>query len=354
MSEQLRIGFVGGGVIAWAHTLSIRSLNKAGLVEARLACVYDADPEHHRQFADANRITACATADEVAEQSDVVFVCTSTAGHLDAVRAAVARGRPVFCEKPLGRSLGEAEAIAEVVRSAGVASQVGLVLRTAPVFGALGELVAGGVLGRPMAVQWRDDQFFPIQGHYASTWRADREIAGGGTLLEHSIHDVDILRQCFGEIAQLSGLTANFAGHDGIEDTAVGSLRLASGALATMTSVWHDVLSRPSTRRVEVLFEEGFVVLEDDFVGPMTIQTTAGTEVRACPPPGWVRDLPLPDTAVGLSVRQYAAEDHAFLDAVAAGRSPDPGIDEALAAHRIVDAWYRSADAGGAVVEGPW
>ena len=246
----------------------------------------------------------------------------------------VPRGRPVFCEKPLGRSLGEAEAIAEVVRSAGVASQVGLVLRTAPVFGALGELVAGGVLGRPMAVQWRDDQFFPIQGHYASTWHADREIAGGGTLLEHSIHDVDILRQCFGEIAQLSGLTANFAGHDGIEDTAVGSLRLASGALATMTSVWHDVLSRPSTRRVEVLFEEGFVVLEDDFVGPMTIQTTAGTEVRACPPPGWVRDLPLPDTAVGLSVRQYAAEDRG---------SSTPSL---LAAPRIPGSTRRSPRTG--------
>src|SRR3712207_8553561 len=46
---------------------------------------------------------------------------------------------------------------------------------------------------------FRDDQFFPNQGHYASTWRADVEVAGGGTLLEHSIHDLDVLRWLLGD-----------------------------------------------------------------------------------------------------------------------------------------------------------
>ena len=51
-----------------------------------------------------------------------------------------------------------------------------------------------------MAAVFRDDQYFPIQGTYASRWRADVAQAGGGCLIEHSIHDVDILRFCFGEV----------------------------------------------------------------------------------------------------------------------------------------------------------
>ena len=57
-----------------------------------------------------------------------------------------------------------------------------------------------GSLGAPMAAVFRDDQYFPIRGTYASQWRADVAQAGGGCLIEHSIHDVDILRFCFGEV----------------------------------------------------------------------------------------------------------------------------------------------------------
>ena len=53
-------------------------------------------------------------------------------------------------------------------------------LRSAPVFRALRDLVQGGTLGAPMAAVFRDDQYFPIQGTYASQWRADAAQAGGG------------------------------------------------------------------------------------------------------------------------------------------------------------------------------
>src|SRR4029453_15286381 len=115
-----------------------------------------------------------------------------TAAHLEAVAGGGERARAVFCEKPLAPTLAEAEQLAGVL--ARVPHQVGLVLRHAPVFRAAAELVAEGRYGRPLATVFRDDQYCPIQGFYASTWRADVTKAGGGTLLEHSIHDVDVLR----------------------------------------------------------------------------------------------------------------------------------------------------------------
>ena len=113
--------------------------------------------------------------------------------------------------------------------------------------------------------------------------------------------------------------TANHAGHEGIEDLATVSLSFASGLEAHLTSVWHDILSRGSTRRVEVFCREGMVWLDDEFRGPLHVQTSDGTEVRPCPSPEWVDALPLADDEVGLAVRTYVEADRAFVDAVTAG-----------------------------------
>ena len=266
---------------------------------------------------------------------------------------ALAAGRAVFCEKPLAPDLVAATALVDAVAASGVPSQSGLVLRSAPVFRALRDLVEGGTLGAPMAAVFRDDQYFPIQGTYASRWRADVAQAGGGCLIEHSIHDVDILRFCFGEVDEVTARTSNHAGHEGIEDMASVSLSFASGLEAHLTSVWHDILSRGSTRRVEVFCREGMVWLDDEFRGPLHVQTSAGSEVRACPSPEWVDALPLADDEVGLAVRAYVEADRAFVDAVTGGWAPQPGLDVALSAHRLVDAAYRSAADGGAPVSLP-
>jgi predicted dehydrogenase len=211
----------------------------------------------------------------------------------------------------------------------------------------LEDIVASGQFGRPMAAIVRDDQFFPTQGHYASTWRSDVTIAGAGALLEHSIHDIDIIQACFGPVESASANLGFFGDNEGIEDSVSALLRTTSGLSISLVSVWHQVLTRPSTRRVEVLFEEAFVSFEDDFTGPLTVQTSAGSELWPCPPPAWIFDVPLPTGERGLAVRPYIEENRDFIGAVQEGNAPAPGLDEAVAAHRVVDACYRSADAGG-------
>jgi predicted dehydrogenase len=196
----------------------------------------------------------------------------------------------------------------------------------------------------------RDDQYFPIQGTYGSSWRADVAQAGGGCLIEHSIHDLDILRFCFGEATAVTARTANFSGHEGIEDLASVSLSYAGGLVGHLTSVWHNILSRGSTRRLEVFCEEGMVWLDDEFSGPLHMQTSDGTEARSCPAPAWVDELPLARDEVGLAIRTYAEGDRAFVEGVVTGRTLEPSIEQALEAHRLVDAAYRSAAAGGVPV----
>jgi predicted dehydrogenase len=344
---MLRIGFAGTGLIAWAHGLGLGAMIAAGVIEADITVVLDRSDRRAEGFAAVHGAEVVGDLTELAARCDAVWVCTPTVAHRAAVDAAAAAGRAIFCEKPLATDLAGARALAAVITDAGVPAQSGLVLRSAPVFRHLRALVNSGTLGRPMAATIRDDQYFPIQGTYASRWRADVAQAGGGCLVEHSIHDVDILRFGFGEVVGLSARTANFSGHEGIEDRAMVSLTFESGLEAHLTSVWHNILSRGSSRRLELFCEEGMVWLDDEFRGPLHVQTSGGTEVRPCPPPAWVEDLPLERDEVGLAIRTYTEADRAFVEAVVSGQAPEPSAAEAVTAHRLVDAAYRSAQSGG-------
>jgi predicted dehydrogenase len=344
----MRIGIVGCGFIGTVHSYALRQLSRAGLVDAAVTATYDCDPSR-AQAAAAAHDGAVATPDLAAliDAVDIVWVCTWTAAHAEPVRAAVEAGRPVFCEKPLAPTLAECESVAADLRR--VPHQVGLVLRYAPVFQAAASAIRSGRYGAPLAAILRDDQFFPIQGMYGSTWRADVAKAGGGTLIEHSIHDVDVLTALFGQPQSVAARTASRFGHPGIDDVADLTLTYAGEVVATLVSVWHQVTTRPSTRRLEIFCEDAFLWTDDDYLGPLHIETSAGVEVLEGALPPWSGRLEVPD-GLTAAVTQYAEPAKSFLDTLArdgAAARGRPDVEVALGAHRAVDSAYRSAAADG-------
>lgn len=345
---MIEIGLVGCGFIGAVHSFALQGLVDADAVDARVTRVCDRDPDRARSFAEHHDAEVAGGVEALAEAVDAVWVCLPTGDHLEAVERSTAAGAAVFCEKPLGRDLAEARRVAEHLTR--VPSRVGLVLRSAPVFRALADELAAGRHGRPMAAVFRDDQWFPLGGMYGSDWRSDASVAGAGTLLEHSIHDLDLLRWLLGDPTAVSATIANFAGHEGVEDLASVQLAFEGGASAALVSVWHRVASRSSTRRLEVFCEDALLWLDDDNMGPLHVETSEGVERRAAELPGWTARFGLPDEFVK-PLALYATQDKEFLDDLAAGRDPaGPGVGDALAAHRLVDAAYRSAAAGGSPV----
>ena len=345
-----RVAVIGCGFIGGIHSRALKGLIGGGLVDARVVAVADADTERAAAFGAAHRADVITDDPATAMAgADAVWICTPTSSHRALVERAAEAGLAVYCEKPLATSIDDVLAMAGCVETAGVPHQVGLVLRAAEPFATLQRLATdGATVGRPMAVVFRDDQYFPNQGQYGSEWRADVTVAGGGALIEHSIHDLDVLAWVLGPVRTVTCRTANFAGHDGIEDVAAVTAEHASGATSSLISVWHQVLSRPSTRRVEVFCERAFLWLDDDMGGPVHLVRDGGDQIVPTPTgAGWIEQLAVPPAwRPGLAA--YAAADRAFLTAVAAGTRPAPGFDVAVAAHLVADAAYRSAALGGA------
>ena len=334
----LAVGFLGAGLIGRHHARSLR----AGGADAAIVAVHDPDAARAASFAAETGAKACSSAAEVVETSQAVYVCTWTSEHPELVALAATARRAVFCEKPLAVDLAGARAMTSMVVEAGVAHQVGLVLRSSSGFALLRHLVAQPEAGRVVSVAFRDDQQLPVGGGYGSDWRADAARAGAGTLLEHSIHDLDLLEWLFGPLTRLAAHSAALHGIPGIEDSVSVAFSLEAGGTGVLTSVWHDMPFRQSNRRLEVLCEhrrywaEGnfgeLVGGEEDGGEPRRYEglAAAGAELAR-------RGLTVPGNA-----------DAAFVEAVLGGRPAMPDFAQACRAHELVDAVYRSAAAGGA------
>lgn len=350
----LNVALIGCGLNGRFHSTAIRAIARRGILDINYAAVCDLDPERARSFADVTGAEPFADAAEVIDSPniDAIYVCVPTAYHKDLVVKAAQRGKHIFCEKPLATTLADVEEMVAATAKAGVKAGVGLVLRHSPILTVMKEMMDDGSLGRQMAIIFRDDQFFPITGHYASEWRKDKSIAGAGTLLEHSIHDVDVLHWFGGPVKAVRGSTRNFAGFEGIEDLALAYVDFESGAQAELISIWHSVLGRPSTRRLEVFYEKGFFSLDQDYMGAIEYQvhaqnasTISADEVQK----RHLASLDMPDD-VFEGLLRHSLEDYMFLKAVIDGRDPFPNFRTALDAHRVVDAIYRSAETGGELV----
>lgn len=348
--QRVRVGLIGAGVIGCAHAAVLQQIAAAYPDRLELAAVADPDPEatsravevfgFSRSFADGHELLESAAI-------DAVFLCTPTRFHAELFEHASQRCPAVFCEKPLAMNYREGQQMVELARRSGTRCQIGLVLRYAPVFNVLRDLIADPALGPAMAVLFRDDQVFPIRGVHHSPWRADRHLTAGGTLIEHGVHDLDLLTWLFGPIHSVRAWERNLAGYPGIEDYVAAELLFASGLRAQLVNVWHEMVQRPSNRRVEVFFRHGFFTTEDDFLGDITLQLGDGP-LQTLPAAEVLerfvrRRPPAPAELQSHFGIAYLVQDLAFLDALWNDTDPEPDLAAGLEAQRLAEAVYFAA-----------
>ena len=311
---------------------------------SRLRVVVDADAARAEEVA---REHGCDIAPEwqaALERKDVDTVVVSTPNHLLAEigGAALASGRHVLLEKPMGRSYEEALAIAAAAaraRDRGRILKLGFNHRYHPAIEGAYELVAAGELGRVLNLRAR-------YGHGSrpgceAEWRADPERAGGGELTDQGVHIADLFHWLAGPVESAFGvLQTAFWRIEPLEDNAFGLFRFANGAVgqlhASMTQ-WKNLFS------LEVHGERGAVVVEGlgGSYGPERL-----TVVRRRPQGG------VPDTterAFPGEDGSWAAEWADFVAATSSGEVTRGSAADGLAAMRMIDALYRSARAGAPV-----
>ncbi len=351
--QSVRIGVIGAGVIGGTHSAVLQPIAAALNGRVELCAIADPLPERRAFFTSTYGYRhAFADAFDLLAKSDIntVFICTPTRYHAELVCAAADRGLHIFCEKPLAMTYAEAARMHAAVERAGVRSQIGLVLRFSAVYTVMRALLHEARAGKPLAVLFRDDQVFPIRGVHDSAWRADRTLTAGGTLIEHGVHDLDLLTWFFGPIERLHAWERNFAGHAGVEDYMAVELEFAGGVRAQLVNVWHNMMQRPSNRRLEIFCENAFLASDHDMLGEIIQQHGDGPEELMTETDVLRRFLSLqaevPTDLRDVAGVAYLMQDLAFVRALLDDRDPQPDIGAGLQAQRIAAAVYHAAHTG--------
>ena len=354
--DVIRIGLVGCGHIGTVHAYALQQLADArARRRARSTATYDADPKRAGDGRAPPRRRAGRDARRAARRRR-----RRVGLHVDRRRTSTrSRPRPT---RGLPDLLREAARADLATRASGsrralerVPHQVGLVLRWAPVFANAAELVASRRV-RPAA---RDGRSATTSTSRSRACTARRGAGRRARRRRHADRALDPRHRRAALDARRSGRrcsahTASRFGHPGIEDTAAVTFTYADGSVAQLTSVWHQVLTRESSRRLEVFCERRCLWTDDDYLGPLHVQTSDGThEVvgdaarmgRAADRARGVRQGARAVRRAGEGVPRRARRRAGRRRPVPAGTR---GAGEALAAHRLVDLAYRSAAAGGA------
>lgn len=336
-----------------AHSLALRHISQEWPKQVELHAVADPLAEARARFVELygyRRAFACA--EDLIDQTDVnvLFVCTPTKFHGEIVKAAASAGLQVFCEKPLAMSALEAAEMLAAVRRAGVKSQIGLVLRFSSIYIVMRDLLRDPEVGAPMAVLFRDDQCFPIRGLHDSTWRKDRALTAGGTLIEHGVHDLDLLTWMFGPVRRLRAWQQNRAGHPGIEDYMAVEIELTSGLRAQLVNIWHDMVQRSSNRRLEIFCSRGYFASEHDMCGEILVQRGDGSLQTLTSAEVLQRFETLlartDSTFREFYSMPYFLQDLCFVESLLADRDPAPDLEAGVRAQQLAEAVYAAARTG--------
>ena len=263
-----------------------------------------------------------------AGRPDAIFVCLPTPLHRGAVIEAARAGLHVFCEKPVARSVRDAEAMIESCDKENVLFMVGHVLRFFPEYAKLHDLVVGGEVGKPAMARLARGGAAP---RGARDWYA-RAGQSGGVLLDLVIHDFDWLRWTFGPVARVHARhTALRRGE--LASYALAVLRHANGAISHVEGSWGHEL--PFRTRVEIAGDKG--ALEYDSSRPvLELHQVQGRSARA--------GVVVPESPVRVS--PYRLQDEHFIDCVRRHAAPIPAPADALEALRISLACLSSARTG--------
>jgi predicted dehydrogenase len=334
-SRPLGVAMLGAAHMthAWAYARAL-----AGSPNARLVGIHDAEVDHTRWirqdfdvpfFEDARALVASPAV-------DAVVVCSANADHRAHVELAASLGRHILCEKPIATTVDDARAMITACRQADVQLHIAFVSRFVPLVarardavrsGRLGDLIGlvGGNRGRP-----------PLPPSYPS-WITDPMAAGGGALIDHSVHVTDVMRHVSGlEVTEVSAEAGSLLWDCGVDDVAILSLRFDNGAVGSVDPSWSVPANNPWDYDfyLRLVGTEGSLDITDAAESLLVVSNRHGG-------PRGVRHASFAEDADQAMVE-------AFLASVGGGAVQEPCAtgEDGLRALEIALAGYRSATSG--------
>ncbi len=323
----MNVGIIGCGLIGFKRAQS--------LAGAKLVACADVVPERAKALAQTVPETLALTDWHALVERpdvDVVIVATTHDALAEITLAAVKMGKHVLVEKPSARNAAELEPVINASEQRRVLVRVGFNHRYHRAFRKARELYDAGALGAPMYIRAR-------YGHggrsgYDKEWRAERELAGGGELLDQGIHLIDLARWFLGDFVDVQGFAHTYFWHMPVEDNAFVLLKTAQQQVAFLHASWTEWKNLFSFE----IFGRDAKLEINGLGGTYGVERLAFYRMlpQLGPPDTTIWEYPMADNS-------WEVEFAEFLEDIRLMRRPAANLHDAQAALRIIQSVYRDS-----------
>src|SRR5450432_2356274 len=298
---------------------------------------------------------------------DLVDIASPNDTHAEISIAAARAGKMVTCEKPLGRTASEAQAMVDAVEAAGVANMVWYNYRRVPAVMLAKHLIDEGRLGRifhyraKFLQDWTISTDLPQGGE--GLWRLDVAVAGSGVTGDLLAHCIDTAMWLNGGIAEVTATTETFIKsrtHSltgkvepvGIDDASLFLARFANGSLATFEATRY-ARGHKALYTLEINGENASIAwdLHDlhrlqffDYRDEGRLRGWKNIHITDSDHP-YMKHWWVPGLQIGYE-HTFIHQAADFLEALAGGKAASPTFREALATDYVTDAVLQSARSG--------
>ena len=230
----VRVGFLS---LAHMHAQSYaRALNS--LDNCELVGIYD--PDHERGIEGAQEMGTEFFADpaKLLAGLDGVIICSENNRHREFTELAARHGCHILCEKPIATTMQDGQAMIDICKEANVQLQIAFPVRFMTPVMQVKEMLARGAIGEVLAISGTN------HGQMPGGWFVDPEASGGGAVMDHTVHVVDLIRWFLGrEFISVYAEADTLLWDVDIDDCGMLSMELEGGVIVTQDPSW----SRPRT-----------------------------------------------------------------------------------------------------------
>ena len=257
---MIKVGIIGCGGIARAHKAAYKKI-AAGKGNAVLEAICDIRPEQLEGFYD--NVRTYTSVDEMLEKEqgklDYVDICVPTFLHAEVAIKAMEADFHVLCEKPMARTLEQAERMIEVSKKTGKTLMVGHCCRFHEPIRMIRQIIESGEMGKVRSAEfYREGGSKEPMGW--NNWYYDAALSGGAMLDLH-IHDVDLIRMLFGMPQTVSVVGSSVMTKNGY-DALSANFYYEDGKFVNALCDWSIAHDKYNTRTFRVNFENGFVFVD--------------------------------------------------------------------------------------------
>jgi predicted dehydrogenase len=238
-NKSLSLGFIGVG---WIGRNRMEAILNSG--KGRATAIAEPGEENASEALKIAPEATLVSPDSIYSNEDIdgVVIATPSAMHAEQSLKALEAGKAVFCQKPLGRTAAEVEAIVEASQQAGKLLSVDLSYRYTNAFNEIYEVITTGQIGRVYAVNL---VFHNAYGPDKS-WFYDIKQSGGGCVMDLGVHMLDMAMCCLGfpEISDVDSVLYSkgeklFPGEEKVEDYAKATVSTADGTVISLDCSWN-------------------------------------------------------------------------------------------------------------------